>query len=158
MRNIFVGKIINSFGLKGELKISSNFDIPQKVFIKNKKIIINNQSHIITSVRFHKNHYLITIDNLFDINLIEQFRNQDIYILYDELELNDEEYIIDELVGMKVYNDNLYYGEVTDVFKDAKNPLIKVNSHLIPLNSNYIIKIDTKNRQINTTDIKELEL
>ena len=58
MTNICVGKIVNTFGIKGELKLASEFDMPERVFTPGNMIIINNVNHQITNARFHKEHYL----------------------------------------------------------------------------------------------------
>ena len=34
MEFLNVGKIVNTFGIKGELKIVSRFEMPEKVFVK----------------------------------------------------------------------------------------------------------------------------
>ena len=39
---IYIGKIVNTFGIKGELKIVSNFEMANRAFKKGNKIIINN--------------------------------------------------------------------------------------------------------------------
>ena len=68
--NIVIGKIVNTFGIKGELKIVSNFEMANRAFKKGNKIIINNKERLITNSRFHHHNYLIEIDNIKDINLI----------------------------------------------------------------------------------------
>ena len=66
--NIVIGKIVNTFGIKGELKIVSNFEMANRAFKKGNKIIINNKERLITDSRFHHHNYLVEIDNIKDIN------------------------------------------------------------------------------------------
>ena len=40
--NIVIGKIVNTFGIKGELKIVSNFEMANRALKKGNRIIINN--------------------------------------------------------------------------------------------------------------------
>ena len=54
---IIVGKVINFFGIKGELKVKSDFDKRSRVFKIGNYILINNEVLKITSVRIHKNNY-----------------------------------------------------------------------------------------------------
>ena len=43
---IYVGKIINTFGIKGELKVSSAFEFKDRVFIKDFNIYIGEEKYI----------------------------------------------------------------------------------------------------------------
>ena len=75
--NIVIGKIVNTFGIKGELKIVSNFEMASRAFKKGNKIIINNKERLITNSRFHHHNYLVEIDNIKDIKdkLIKEIKN-----------------------------------------------------------------------------------
>ena len=159
MEKIYVGKIINTFGIKGELKIASDFDCPEKVFTLDNTIFINDKKHTITSVRKHQEHYLVCIDNLDNINLVLKYKGFKIYVLRDDLNLNQDEYLIGDLLNMEVLEDNQSFGKVTEVINEPINPLIKINNlFYIPLKANYIEKVDTKTKTIHTKNIKELIL
>ena len=64
--NIYIGKIINTFGIKGELKIYSESDFIEHRYRKGAKIYIDNKEHIVSSFRIHQNLVLITIDEIKD--------------------------------------------------------------------------------------------
>ena len=51
MDKIYVGKIVNTHGIKGEIRILSDFQFKDKVFKKDKKLIIDNLEYIIRSYR-----------------------------------------------------------------------------------------------------------
>jgi len=157
MANIYVGKIINTFGIKGELKVFSDFDMPDKVFVKGNEIIINDNTHEITNIRYHKNHYLMEIDNIKDINEVLSFKKNDIYVLRDSLNLKEGEYLMNDLIDMEIYDNNELIGKVTNVIRDDKNPLIRVNNEFyIPLKANYIKEVNLIENRINTENAKEL--
>ena len=159
MELLNVGKIVNTFGIKGELKVVSRFEMAKKVFVKNNKIIINDITYTISNVRFHKNNYLVEINNIKDINEVTKFIGFDIYFNKEDLNLNDNEYIISELVGYKVIEDNQNVGIITDYDDNMINPLIKVNDKFyIPLKGNFINSVDKTNKVINVNDIKGLML
>ena len=159
MEEIFIGKIVNVFGIKGELKIVSSFDMPDKAFKKNNIIIINKEEHLITSVRFHKNNYLVEIDNLKDINLVLKYKGYNVFIKKDYLNLKQEEYLIEELYNLDVYDNSEFIGKVTEVINNKINPLIKVNdSFYIPLKGNFIDTVDIKSQKIICQNIGGLML
>ncbi len=159
MEKILVGKITGAFGIKGELKVLSDFELAEKVFKKDNIIYLNNQKHLITNVRVHKNKYLIEIDNIKDINEINIYRNLDIYFNYQDLNLKKEEYLIDDLLNLEVYNNNDLIGTVTEIINNLRNPLIKINNKFyIPLKANYIKKVDISNNKIICENLEELML
>ena len=159
MEKVYVGKIVNTFGIKGELKIASRFEMAEKVFQKGQKILLNNEVYQITSVRYHKKHYLVVINDLDNINLVLKYKGLAVFILKDSLELKEEEYLMSDLINLEVYDNNSLIGTVTEVVEAEANPLIKVNNQFyIPLKANYIKIVDIKNERIDTENIKELML
>lgn len=159
MKQVYVGKIVNTFGIKGELKIVSRFEMPSKVFKVNNKISINEKEYLITNVRLHKNNYLVEVNNLKDINEVEYLIGYDVFFNKEDLNLNEEEYLISELVGFKVMDENDEFGVVTSYDDNKINPLIKVdNKFYIPLKGEFIVKIDKCQKIIYTKNIKGLML
>ena len=110
----------------------------------------------ISSFRIHKNNVLITINNLLNINDVEKYINYDIYTI-QELELDEDDYYIDDLIGLDVYNEqNILIGKVVDVISIPSNDILEVETKdkkiLIPFINDYIIEINDK------IIIKEMEL
>ena len=157
MEYINVGKIVNTFGLKGELKIVTHFEIPEKVFVVGNNLYINRVAYKISNVRFHHHNYLVVVNNLKDINEVEYLINQDVFFNKEDLNLNDDEYIISELIDYEVRDNNNYIGKVTDYDDNSINPLIKVNDKFyIPIKANYIIKVNKLNKVIYVKDVEGL--
>ena len=61
MEKVYIGKIVNTHGIKGELRILSDFEFKDKAFKVNSEIYIDNEKHIIKSYRRHKNYDMITV-------------------------------------------------------------------------------------------------
>ena len=156
MNNIIIGKIVNTFGIKGELKVVSDFEMADRAFKKGNKIEIKNQTYTITNSRFHHHNYLIEINNIKDINDVTHLIGNKISINKDELKLNDNEYLMCELYGYSVYNEDKLIGSVEEVTINKVNPLIKVNGHLIPINKNFIKEVNAKEKTIKCQNIDEL--
>lgn len=159
MKKVYIGKVVNTFGIKGELKVSSNFEFPEKAFVKGQVVIIDDEELIINSAKLHKGNYLIRINNLNDINLVLDYLNKKIFIDSKNLKLNDNEYLMTDLIGMKVIDNDKEIGIVTDIIYNKINPLIKINDKFyIPLKGNYITKIEVDKKIINGNNIEELIL
>ena len=75
MKLIKIGKIVNTHGIKGELRLLSKFPYKDKVFIKNMPIYINKEEkEIINTYRKHKNFDMITLDGYTNINEVLKLR------------------------------------------------------------------------------------
>lgn len=156
---ILAGHITSTHAIKGELKVYSDFSLSDKVFCPSQKIWINKKEHEITSSRYHKNHYLITIDNLFDINLVENFRHQDVYIKRESLHLKEGEYILEDLIGMKVYEKQNYLGEIKNIVYNKGGKLLGIKSthtFYIPFQDYFIKKVLLKKRIVEVENTKGL--
>ena len=122
---VYVGKIVNTHGIKGELRIRSNFEKKDLVFKVGNKIIIDNSEHIIKSYRYHKIFDMITIDEFDNINDVLCFIGKNVYVSRDSLNLLDNDYLLSDLVGLDIVFKDTVYGIVSDYTNDI-NPLLKV--------------------------------
>ena len=135
---VFIGKIVNTHGIKGELRILSEFEYKIKILKKGSKIYIDNNEYIIESYRYHKIFDMITLKGYNNINDVLFLKGKKVYCNRDDLDLKPHEYLIQDLIGLEVYfNDNLI-GKITDISRD-KNPLITIDKKkLVPYNDNFI--------------------
>lgn len=158
---VLVGKIVNSFGIKGELKIISDFEYKDRVFKKDSYLYIGQDKtkELISNYRVHKNYDLITLDNYTNINEILKYKGLNVYIKREELELNDNEYLLGDLIGLEVYDNEECIGLIVDYLQNNGNILLKVSKEkdfYIPLYSHYIKNIDVKNKKVITDKGSEL--
>ena len=157
---VIVGKVINFFGIKGELKVKSNFDKKEKVFKEGNYILINNELLKITSVRIHKNNYLIRVNDIFDINLVTKYIGYNVYFRKSDLGLTDKEYILEELIGATVMDNLDNIGEVIEIYTSSNMNYIKVEynnkTYLIPLIDEYIDYFNRDTKTIYTNNGKSL--
>lgn len=149
---IEIGKVVNTFGIKGELKIVSESDFVFYRYAVGKTIYLKLRSIIkevkVSSFRIHKGNILITLDNLFDINEVEKYIGA--VVLADKSDtppLEDGEFYIDDVVGLDAYNvDGEKIGIVTDVIIIPANDLIEIEllngkKELLPYVDEYILEI-----------------
>lgn len=155
---LWIGKIVNYFGIKGELKVVSDFEMADRAFKENNTIYINNEKHLVTGCRFHHHNYLVKIDHINDINQITKYIGYDIYIDRNTLSLSDDEYLLDDLVGLDVCDGGEFIGKVESVNKNKVNPLIKVKGFYIPIYGNYIVKVSLSEKKIYCKNISGLML
>ena len=139
---IYIGKTVSTFGIKGELKVISDFEYCDRAYQVNKKILINNIEHVISGIRYHKNYVLLKIDNLNNINDILKYVGFNIYIKRIDLGLKGCEYLYKDLINSEVIDDdNTKLGKIIEVL-NGNNVLIKVKGSkefLIPLIDNFML-------------------
>ena len=151
---IKIGKIVNTFGIKGELKVYPYVDYIDEL----SKIYIDNKEYTLPKSRNQKNVVIIKIKGLDDINLVEDFKNKEIEIDRVDLpKLKEGEYYIEDLIGLDVYTDDgKLLGKLDDIFNTGANDIYQVNNILLPAIPDVIKKIDIENQKIIVHIIKGL--
>ena len=156
---IYIGKTVSTFGIKGELKVISDFEYCDKAYKVGNKVLINNIEHIISSIRYHKNYVLLKIDNLNNINDILKYVRYNIYIKRLDLNLSKDEFLYKDLINSEVIDeDDTKLGKIIEVVNGI-NVLIKVKGtkeFYIPLIDNYVKKFDLDKKILYTKNAKEL--
>ncbi len=147
MEKILIGKYVSTHGIKGEIRIKSNFKYKEKVFIVGNEIYIEDKKFIINSYRIHKEYDMITLVGINNINDILSLKGSLVYIDKSLLKLNKDEYLDSDLIGFKVYIDNNLKGTVQDISYLTKNKkLLIINNKLVPFE--LIKQIDLENKKI----------
>ena len=155
---IYIGKTVSTFGIKGELKVISDFEKCDKAYKVGNKILINNIEHIITKVRYHKNYILLEIDNLKNINDILKYVGFNIYIKRLDLHLDADEFLYKDLIGASVIDNFTNLGTIIDISYNI-NLLVKVKGEkefYIPFVNEYIEKFDLSKKILYTKNAKDL--
>ncbi len=155
MRFIYIGKVTNTHALKGEIRILSNFEFKNKVFTKGFKLYVGHlkTEETIETYRRHKQYDMVKFVGIDNINDVIKYKGASVFINEEDLNLSDDEILTEELIGMKVYNDNSLVGNITEYREDNGNKNIRVNDKLIPFNKDFISKIDKQNKEIHFHDI-----
>lgn len=150
---ILVGKIVNTFGLKGELKISTESDFIKERFGKGSKIYLKlngkYQEFTISSSRMIKGLPTIVLNDLVDINDVTKYVGLNVYSSTDDNPvLDDNEYYIDDLVGLKVlFPDKQEFGIVKDIIILPANDVMEIETldgkkELIPFVDDFVKEVN----------------
>lgn len=146
MEKIYIGKIVNTHGIKGEIRIISDFLYKEKAFKVNTYIYIDDNKYLIKSYRRHKNFEMITLDTFNDINDVIPLMKKKVYKDKSDLNLSKNELLDSELQQFKVIAKNGKSGIIEEIFyASPTNKVLRVKFDkevLIPLNSPMITLID----------------
>lgn len=148
---IQIGKLVNTHGLIGEVRILSNSDFVEKRFkVGNYILVGKNTKFKIEEMYTHKNFIICKFEGIKNINEIIKYKGQNIYggLLTVE-ELDEDEFLVQELVGMSVIQNDIEIGKVTEVIEMPTSEILRVNKKtLIPFLKQFIVNVDRKNKQI----------
>jgi 16S rRNA processing protein RimM len=110
MDYIKIGKIINTHGIKGELKIQSYSDFDAQRYKKGNQVYVLYEGTYIpfqvATFRVHKGYPLVSFQNAENINAVEKFKESLLFMsAEDRTPLKKGEYYRDELIGMQVHDE-----------------------------------------------------
>ena len=156
MKYIYIGKIVNTHALKGEVRIISNFEYKSRVFNISNKLYIGKDKceEVIETYRKHKNYDMVKFKNIDNINDVLKYKGMNVYFDEDELKLSDDEILIEELPLYSIYSNDKLIGKIEEYRSDNGNNMVRVNNKLIPYNNSFITKIDKNKKIIYMHDIE----
>lgn len=158
MELINIGKIVNTHGLKGEIRIISDFKYKKDVFKKDNIVYIDNTKYIIRSYRFHKIYDMITLDSISTIEDAENLKGLNIYI--NKLDYQFDGYLNEDLIGLEVYDKEIFKGKIVDIVKTVSNDLLVIDGikkHMVPNIPIFVKEVDLKNKKIYIEYIRGLD-
>jgi 16S rRNA processing protein RimM len=151
-----IGKIINTQGIRGEIKVIPLTDDPGR-FSELSHVLIDDEKLIqedIEYVKYYKNFVLLKFKGLDSINDVEKYKNT--YILVDRenaVTLPAGSYFICDLIGLEVVDENgKPLGHVEDVISTGSNDVYVVKQGekemLIPALKTVVKEIDIREGKI----------
>lgn len=119
-----IGKVVNTHGIKGEVRILSDFDYKDIIFRNGSHIYINNDELIITSYRVHKCYDMVKFEGIDNINDVLKYKGFDVYIKRDDYKFPS---VLDaELIGANVYFKNKNIGVLKQIQKGKLQKLMVI--------------------------------
>lgn len=137
MDKIEFGKIVNTHGLKGEVKVYSYTDNVDNI-LKLKKVYIDNTKYTVEYMKSFKGMFLMKLKGIDKIEDTESILNKMCFREVEDNESNEEEgFFIRDLIGIKVYDEqDILIGTLKEVFKTGANDVYEIadeNNHSIYL-------------------------
>ncbi len=157
-----IGQIVNTHGLRGDLKVMPWCDDPE-IFDELAYVIIDDNEFEIEKSRMQKNMVLLKLEGIDHINDAEKYRNKVLYIPREELgELPEGTYYICDLLGCSVETvDGRMLGRICDIIKTGSNDVYVVEDEsrkqvLIPVIDEVVKSVDVETKQIIIEPLKGL--
>lgn len=153
-----VGKIVNTHGLRGDVKVVAWMDYPEEfenlstVWLKTRKEL---KKLTVSSVKYQKNNLIVKFKEFSDINEAEQYKNCVLYAEREELgELPDGVHYIVDLIGLEVVDESgEKIGQIADVFNTGANDIYDVKREgkknlLLPVIDDVVKEIDIESGKV----------
>ena len=140
---LYIGNLVNTHGIKGEVRIISNFKYKDVVFKPNNYLYINDEKLKIKTYRKHKNYDMVTFDHYNNINDVLKFKGSKVYINQDDFTFDGP--LNEDLYGKKVYNNGKYIGILKEIIKNGGGELLVVEGekeYLIPYVDEFVKDIN----------------
>lgn len=174
MDYLYLGKIVDTHGIKGEVRILlkdflvfdtnlnlflSSKEINDILFIQNKYLYIGKEKKevALTGYRHHKIYEMVTFEGITNINEVLKYKGEKCFINRNILKENH--ILISELINYKINFNDEDYGKVVDYQNNNGNIVLEIEGkkkYFIPVNSNFILNVDKEKRIIKVQNIEGL--
>lgn len=159
-----IGQIVNTFGIKGEVKVNPFTDDIEQ-FERLKSILVEKNKKLleveIENVRYQKHLVILKLKNIEDMNTAEKYKGCYIKIhRKDARKLPDGTYFIADIIGSEVITDDgQKLGKVDDIYNTGSNDIYVVKDELgkqilLPGIKDVILDVDIE-KQVVTVHLLE---
>ena len=150
---LVIGKITKPHGVRGELRVLPQTDVPERFKWLEKVFVGDTDSEPmeIKHVRMHKEMVLLTFVGIDNRDAADLLRGKYLFVSEeDAIPLEEDEYFLFELVGLEVVTDDgRILGELTEVIETKANNVFVVRGDLgeilLPDSDEVILEIDFEN-------------
>lgn len=142
------GRIVNTHGVQGEVKIEVWLDSP-KFMKKFKRMFVGEKEFEILSGKEHKGFFIARLKGIDDINAAMPLKGRDVQVLKEDAKLPQGSFFIQDIIGARVVDeDGAEIGVLKDVMETPASLIYIVQGdteHLIPAVPEFIKETDPEN-------------
>lgn len=145
------GKIINTHGIKGGLKLESWCDTPEDL-ASLKKVYLKNDAgykcHKVKRASVFKQFVLFELDGINDIDTAMTLKNTIVFADRDDISIDDDAFFLADIIGLSVFDiaSGEKIGTLSDVLNLGASDLYEIDTQngkkLIPAVDEFIKEID----------------
>ncbi|MFJ9290119.1 ribosome maturation factor RimM [Bacillus halotolerans] len=156
-----VGKIVNTHGIKGEVRVISKTDFAEERYKPGNKLYLfmdGRQEPIevtVNTYRLHKQFHLLQFKERQSLNEVEELKNAIIKVPEEDLgELNEGEFYFHEIIGCEVFTEEgELIGKVKEILTPGANDVWVIGRKgkkdaLIPYIESVVKQIDVSEKKI----------
>jgi 16S rRNA processing protein RimM len=161
MQWLNVGKLVNTHGLRGEVKILSQTDFPDVRFAPGSRLALvapdgDQQITVqVSSSREHKGMFFLKLKEFNNINEVEKYKGWNVKVSDEhQVELDEGEYYYHEIIGCTVVTDEgEQLGTITEILRPGANDVWVVERStgkqvLLPVIDEVVLQVDISQKQV----------
>lgn len=158
MEYVCIGKLVNTHGIKGEVKLLSNFEYKNKVFVVGMNFYIGEDKEKVTvnSYRHHKVFDMVTFKEYNYINDVLKFKNKLVYVLKPDLALDNNLILDRDYIGMNAYYEGVLVGKVKDIIDNNGYKLMLIGTKYVPFNKEFISSVSVTKKELILKNVEGL--
>ena len=145
------GKIVNTHGLRGEVKIQPWCNTPD-FLLEFDRLFLDGTERRLLSARVHKGCVIAKLYGIDDVNAAMACKNKIVYINRDDADIGEDNWFIQDIIGLPVFTQA---GEQLGVLREVLNlPASDVyvvqgeREYLIPAVDAFLHEVDVENGRI----------
>lgn len=153
-----IARLGKPHGIKGEFTVEVRTDRPEDRLNPGATFATDPDIGELTlkSARWHRDRLLLAFDEVPDRNRAEEIRNTLILAEADEDEDETDAWYLDDLIGLKVYENDALVGEIVDVTNGTAQDLLHMKhtaGHvvLIPFVTEIVPDVDIESGRVTVT-------
>lgn len=160
MEYIYIGDVVNTHGIKGEIRIKSNFKYKDAVFKKGMKLYIGRfkDEQVVDNYRVHKDFDMITFVGIDNINDVLGYKGEEVYVNRTDLDIDG--YVHEDIIGLNVIYKGKKIGKVEYIMENKAHEILVIGREeenvLVPYVEDLIEKIDLETKEIHITEVEGL--
>lgn len=143
------GKIVTTHGIRGEVKVMPYTDTPELLCEFDRLFIGKNRDEIgVERSRVFKSTVIMKLEGIDTPEAAEKLRNKLLYMRRDDLELDEDTYFIQDLIGLEVRDADSgeVYGKIDDVMQTGANDVYVIKGtereYLVPAIADVVVSTD----------------
>ena len=161
MTNIFLGRLVKAFGIRGELKFHPSDDFWEEV-LQSRRLVgqwsTNNKTEerplVLDRSRPHGNNFVVKIKGVDDRNAAEGLVGGEVFVVEEQLDIAPPDKLLPyQVVGMTVRNEKGdLLGEVASVIYSSAHDVYEVkgpeSDFLLPAVAEFVVSVDMERREM----------
>lgn len=158
MKYVCIGKLVNTHGIKGEVKLLSNFEYKDKAFVVGMNFYIGEDKEKVTvnSYRHHKVFDMVTFKEYNYINDVLKFKGKLVYVLKPDLALDNNSILDRDYIGMNAYYEGVLVGKVKDIIDNNGYKLMLIGTKYVPFNKEFISSVSVTKKELILKNVEGL--
>ena len=159
MSKVLVGKIVNTCGLKGEVKILNSSDFIKERYKKGNVLnVLNEEKNIdvnltVSSFRQKDKFIYVKFNEINSIEEAQTYKESLLLIDGENLQkINKDTFYHCELLEMNVFYKEKMIGKISEISDNGPQDLLRIkaenNSFLVPFLDEFVGNIDVENKKI----------